>query len=157
MADLVEGIMHAKTATASAEELLRIAERFSADLPSRSPALRPRPGLKDVVLVTGTTGNFGTDLLENLLRDDSVERVYAVNRRGSRAMERQQASFRDRGFDEDLLGTAKFVMVEGNLDSPGFDIEPVLLDEVSMTWHCRTGTRLMDACTDTELRHIHDP
>ncbi|KAI0749988.1 male sterility protein-domain-containing protein [Daedaleopsis nitida] len=144
MAGLVEGIMHAKTATASPDILLKIAESHSADLPMRPAVLRPRPSAKDVVLVTGTTGNFGTDLLENLLRDDAIERVYAVNRRGSRAMERQEASFRDRGYDEDILHSGKFRMVEGNLDAPGFDIEPALLEEIrnSVTYMIHNAWRV---------------
>ncbi|KAI0788155.1 male sterility protein-domain-containing protein, partial [Fomes fomentarius] len=84
----------------------------------------------DVVLVTGTTGNYGTHLLEHLLHDNTIETVYAVNRWGSQAMERQASAFRNKGFDDSLLDSSKFRMVKGNLDAPNLDIEPGILEEI---------------------------
>lgn len=147
MANLIklEGQMHARTATATPAELHELAQQFAAGLPNRSKALRTRAGIKDVVLVTGTTGNYGTHLLEHLLRDDTVQTVYAVNRRGSQAMERQASAFRNKGFDDGLLDSFKFRMVEGNLDAPNLDIEPGLLEEVSDVYHIQENQFLTHA------------
>lgn len=133
---LTEAGLHAvhndgTSATASSVEgLIRIADQYSSELPARSTDLRSRESNKDVVLITGTTGGFGCDVLEHLLRDERVEKVYAFNRPGSQALERQLARFRERSLDESLLFTTKFRMVEAALDVPGFGIEPQLLDQV---------------------------
>ncbi|KAI1786493.1 acetyl-CoA synthetase-like protein [Ganoderma leucocontextum] len=118
------------SSASSAENLFRIADQYSSTLPTRRTQLRPREGDKDVVLITGTTGGFGCDVLEHLLRDERVEKVYAFNRPGSQAMERQLARFRERSLDESLLFTPKFRMVEAALDVPGFGIDHRLLSEI---------------------------
>ncbi|KAI8995249.1 acetyl-CoA synthetase-like protein [Trametes punicea] len=113
------------------QDLWKYVEKYSADLPARPTDLVERQGNgKDVVLITGTTGGFGCDALEHLLRDETVERVYAFNRKGTNALERQHAQFRTRGLDEKLLNSPKFKMVETVLHEPDFGIEPKLLDEV---------------------------
>ncbi|PIL27263.1 hypothetical protein GSI_10408 [Ganoderma sinense ZZ0214-1] len=112
------------------QDLVRIAEEYASNLPARPAALRKREIGKDIVLITGTTGGFGCDVLEHLLRDDSVAKVYAFNRRGTQALERQHARFRERGLDETLLSSSKFAMIEGTLDAPDFGLEAALLDEI---------------------------
>ena len=57
------------------ETLWKYVERYSANFPARPANLTQRPAGKDVVLITGTTGGFGCDALEHLLRDEKVERV----------------------------------------------------------------------------------
>ncbi|KAH9933650.1 male sterility protein-domain-containing protein [Epithele typhae] len=131
MEPILDGVMHAATATKSAEALRALANRYSQDIPPRPSPLRHRAqGGKDVILVTGTTGNFGCDLLEALLTDDGVELVYALNRGGSNALERQKAAFHSRELDADLLESPKFRMVEGDISRPDFGLQPELLDEI---------------------------
>ena len=81
----------------SAQDLVKMAHSYSSDLPPRPSHLRQRDGGKDVVLITGTTRGFGCDVLENLLRSDEISTVYAFNRKGSQAMDRQREGFRRRG------------------------------------------------------------
>lgn len=150
---LTEDVLHTVhdnstlSTASSAEDLMRIAEQYSSDLPARPTQLLPRESDNDVVLITGTTGGFGCDVLEHLLRDERVEKVYAFNRPGSKAMERQLARFRERALDESLLFTPKFRMVEAALDIPGFGIEPKLLSEV-----CILFLRQVNPCP----HHIRD-
>ncbi|KAI0672433.1 acetyl-CoA synthetase-like protein [Trametes maxima] len=121
----------AHNASRTPEELWKYVEKYSANFPARPATLVERPSAaKDVVLITGTTGGFGCDALEHLLREERVERVYAFNRKGSNALERQHAQFRTRGLDESLLNSPKFVLVEAALHEPGFGVDPALLDEV---------------------------
>ncbi len=82
------------------------------------------------MLITGTTGGFGCDTLEHLLRDENVVRVYAFNRKGTHALERQRAQFVARGLGTSLLDSPKFVMVEAALHEPDFGIEQTLRDEI---------------------------
>ncbi|EJF55750.1 acetyl-CoA synthetase-like protein [Dichomitus squalens LYAD-421 SS1] len=114
----------------TADDLVRVAEKYSSELPARPTRLRPRESSQEVVLITGTTGGFGCDVLEHLLRDERVERVYAFNRPGSQPLERQLNRFRERALDESLLSTSKFRMVEVALDVPGFGIGAELLGEI---------------------------
>ncbi|KAI1798469.1 acetyl-CoA synthetase-like protein [Ganoderma leucocontextum] len=130
----VLGVVHNSSSASSGgntpEDLIRIAEQYATNLPARPATLRTRENGKDVILITGTTGGFGCDVLEHLLRDDSVAKVYAFNRRGTQALDRQHARFRERGLDESLLSSSKFVMVEAVLDAPDFGLQPALLNEI---------------------------
>ena len=115
----------------SPNDLVELARQYTLNFPSRPSVLRSRMTSKTVVLVTGTTGTFGCSLLETLLRDDSVAFVYALNRCGSNAYERQTAMFVARKIDTEMLSPSRFRLVEGEFDMPGFGLEPSLLDEVS--------------------------
>ena len=129
--DVVHGTDSASAGARTPANLWKYVERYSAALPARPANLVARPaGAKDVVLITGTTGGFGCDALEHLIRDPRVEQVYAFNRKGSQAADRQRAQFRARGLDETLLDSEKYVMVESVLHEPGFGIAPELLEEI---------------------------
>ncbi|RDX43676.1 acetyl-CoA synthetase-like protein [Lentinus brumalis] len=111
-------------------DLWKYVEKYSANLPARPTNLVPRPTGKEVVIITGTTGGFGCDTLEHLLRDETVGKVYAFNRKGTQALERQRAQFKARGLDESLLDSPKFVMVEAVLHERDFGLEPAVLEEI---------------------------
>ena len=129
--DVVHGTDSASAGARTPANLWKYVERYSAALPARPANLVARlAGAKDVVLITGTTGGFGCDALEHLIRDPRVEQVYAFNRKGSQAADRQRAQFRARGLDETLLDSEKYVMVESVLHEPGFGIAPELLEEI---------------------------
>ncbi|KAF9000290.1 putative nonribosomal peptide synthetase [Cyathus striatus] len=71
---------------------------------------------KQVVLITGTTGNLGSQILERLLQNDQVERVYALNRRSASGSTfiRIEQKFIDKGLDTELLHLSKLVVLEGD-------------------------------------------
>ncbi|KAM5543039.1 hypothetical protein V8D89_003423 [Ganoderma adspersum] len=113
------------------QDLWRYVDRFLANFPARPMNLVERPSVqKDVVVITGTTGGFGCDALEHLLRDETVERVYAFNRKGTDALELQRKQFAARGLDGTLLNSPKFRMVEAVLHEPGFGIDAKLVEEI---------------------------
>lgn len=156
LTDVVYRVLHdadaAGTSSRTPQDLWKYVEKYSANFPSRPASLVDRSAsAKDVVLITGTTGGFGCDALEHLLRDESVERVYAFNRAGSNALERQHAQFRARGLDEALLSSPKFKLIEAVLHEPGFGVDPKLLDEVRQSithimhngeWHAMCRKRV---------------
>ncbi|KAF5350345.1 hypothetical protein D9758_012816 [Tetrapyrgos nigripes] len=80
------------------------------------------------VLVTGTTGTLGCNILYDLLKDPGVRRVYALNRHNNRLWldDRQRRAFVERGLDEDLLcaswSSGKLVMVEGDWTKEDFGL-----------------------------------
>ncbi|KAI0755845.1 acetyl-CoA synthetase-like protein [Fomes fomentarius] len=120
------------------DDLWKYVEKYSANLPARPDDLVERPAGNEVVIITGTTGGFGCDTLEHLLKDEAVEKVYAFNRKGAQAIERQRAQFQARGLDETLLDSPKLKMIEAVLHEPGFGLEPSLLDEIR-----RSATHIM--------------
>ncbi|KAI0739441.1 acetyl-CoA synthetase-like protein [Daedaleopsis nitida] len=139
LARVVHDIVHSESDAGASEsrrgkpqDLWDYVAKYSADLPARpdTATLVERASGKDVVVITGTTGGFGCDTLEHLLNDERVGRVYAFNRKGTQAMERQRAQFRARGLDEALLNSSKFRMVEAVLHEPGFGLEAQLLEEI---------------------------
>ncbi|KAK7033979.1 hypothetical protein VNI00_012606 [Paramarasmius palmivorus] len=74
--------------------------------PTSSAATRCIPG-KHTVLVTGTTGQLGAQLLFDLLTDPHVTTVYALNRRSTGdIITRQKAKFDEKGLDTSILDEA---------------------------------------------------
>ncbi|KAI0758636.1 hypothetical protein BD413DRAFT_675086 [Trametes elegans] len=91
LTNIIHAVMNDVDADANVSDtphdLWKYVEKYSANFPSRPTDLVDRPH---------TTGGFGCDALEHL-RDDSIERVYAFNRKDSDAVARQHAQFRARG------------------------------------------------------------
>ena len=101
------------------------------------PAILPQfvtPPFRLVVLLTGSTGNLGSEILEKLLRSTRVTKVYTLNRHStSQAIsERHLARFRDKGLDSALLASDKLVYVEGDLSKERLGISEELFSEVGV-------------------------
>ena len=110
--------------------LTQLADYYTTGLELPHHSRQERTSKETIVLITGTTGNFGCSILENLLLDRNVSFVYALNRRRSNAEENQRSIFISRGFDDDLLSPSRYRMVEGDFDTPGFGLDSEVLDEV---------------------------
>ncbi|KIK64221.1 hypothetical protein GYMLUDRAFT_40511 [Collybiopsis luxurians FD-317 M1] len=67
------------------------------------------------ILLTGSTGNIGAQLLESLLLNDSVARVYTLNRPSAKKSmyDRHLARFQDKGLDVAVLSSLKLVFLSG--------------------------------------------
>ena len=83
----------------------------------------------EVVLLTGTTGWLGSLVLAELLRSN-VERVYAVNRRGTRLFDRQVQAFKERDIDVSLASSEKLILLEADLTKEDFGVDKTLFNEV---------------------------
>ncbi|CAK7211993.1 putative NRPS-like protein biosynthetic cluster [Sporothrix eucalyptigena] len=89
------------TADKSDEDIMQdLLEEFTRDL-----SIRPRPTSVShdlsCVILTGSTGSLGSYLLDTLLSNPSVRKVYCLNR-SANARERQEAGARTRGLLQDL-------------------------------------------------------
>ena len=112
------GIADTKTAQVLMEEMIA---KYSAGLDETLPttsddANRPRA----VVLLTGSTGNLGSQILASLLTDEKVERVYALNRPSSGStstLERHRQRFEDKALDIALLASKRLIFIEGDAAS----------------------------------------
>ncbi|KAF5356672.1 hypothetical protein D9757_013209 [Collybiopsis confluens] len=86
----------------------------------------------ETILLTGSTGNLGSQLLVDLLSRDNIQRVYAVNRPSSTQsmMQRHSDRFIDKGLDVSLLASAKLVFLEGDISLPDLGLSKFVLDEM---------------------------
>lgn len=104
-------IYEAKTVHALAEQLFtsdqapkdkrdvmqQIYEQYISDLPLSAHLDRTEKDVqRKVVLLTGSTGTFGSNLLDRLLREESVAEIICVNRSGD-AVRRQKKSMQEKG------------------------------------------------------------
>ncbi|GLB38113.1 putative acetyl-CoA synthetase-like protein [Lyophyllum shimeji] len=107
-------------------------EKYSAGLEAPLPvptgAGVERNGRRgEVVLLTGSTGNLGAEILAALLADGRVGRVYALNRApkeaGKTMRERHVERFVDKALDVGLLSSERLVFVEGDTALPRLGLE----------------------------------
>ncbi|KAG6810396.1 putative NRPS-like protein biosynthetic cluster [Tricholoma furcatifolium] len=109
-------------------------EKYSAGLETSSTEKISLTG--KVVLLTGSTGNLGSQILADLLGDSSVERVYALNRASSGSasiLERHVQRFEDKALDVKLLQSDRLVFVEGDTALPGFGLQADVFKKIQDT------------------------
>jgi FlaA1/EpsC-like NDP-sugar epimerase len=72
-------------------------ERYSHDMPDVKTSVAPRPA-HETVLLTGSTGSLGSELLAMLLGNDRVQKVYALNRPSTQrsSLARHEDTFQQR-------------------------------------------------------------
>ncbi|KAJ3569819.1 hypothetical protein NP233_g4796 [Leucocoprinus birnbaumii] len=107
-----------------------LVEKYSSDFKQHLPSHNTRSE-KEVVLLTGSTGGLGSYVLEHLINDDGVARVYCLNRKGRKgSLERQEMAFVDRDIDLALLKSGKLVFVEGDAAEPCMGLTEALYEEI---------------------------
>lgn len=91
-----------------------------------------KSGSGHVVLLTGSTGTLGTYILQQLLNDPRVTRVYALNRpsAGKDMWSRQSESLLDRGVNLTVLDSAKLELIEGDTTKADLGLNGELLNEI---------------------------
>ncbi|RDB20302.1 Non-canonical non-ribosomal peptide synthetase FUB8 [Hypsizygus marmoreus] len=92
------------------------------EVSSRAPDGKCPP----VVLLTGSSGNLGSQILATLLEDDRIEKIYAFNRPSTGAptiLERHLERFKDRGLDVGLLDSKKLVFLSGDTTQPDLGLD----------------------------------
>ncbi|TRM56544.1 hypothetical protein BD626DRAFT_618939 [Schizophyllum amplum] len=150
LAKLVRGETAAAPAANAQEEIIAMAAKYSEGLPGYVDAVTlpkyvPSTNAASLklpagVLLTGTTGNLGAELLAMFLADDRVSRVYTLERAGSvPARERQRARFADKGLDVGLLESSKLVALAGHLSEERLGqseaVYAEMLDVVNVVCH----------------------
>ncbi|KAL0565697.1 hypothetical protein V5O48_016323 [Marasmius crinis-equi] len=85
-----------------------------------------------VILITGTTGALGSNLLSTLLNDSSVSGVYALNRKhkGVDLLERQRSCFVQQGLDAELLTDSRLKLIETDLNQIYFGLGSSVFEEM---------------------------
>lgn len=105
--------------------------RYTDNFPPHVPSI-PAPG-KEVILITGTTGSLGSAVLARLSGLDAVGTIYALNRPNAQRglLERQQDALKSRGYDPEVVMSAKVELIQGELTADGLRLNnPQLEQEV---------------------------
>lgn len=92
------------------------------------------PGPKDeIILLTGSTGSFGSHILAHVLSTPGVARVFAMNRRSDNRelLTRQTSAFEERGLDVSLLQSERLLLLEGDLHEEKLGLSSKIYDEVN--------------------------
>lgn len=112
-------------------DMTALIEKYTSNIPAVALSRLPPPP-RETVLVTGTTGALGSLMLAQLLADERIERVWAVNRpsRGKSLPERQREAFVEKAIDVALLTQEKLRLVEADLSADNLGLSEPLYDEV---------------------------
>lgn len=108
-------------------------------------ALPPLPSLSNAtsslplatVLLTGSTGSLGSQILATLVEDERVAKIYAFNRpsKATTLVQRQEAIFNDRGLDIALLESPKLVLIEGEINRDNLGQLAQMLSSITLIIH----------------------
>ena len=83
------------------------------------------------ILLTGSTGNLGSHILEALLRDPRISQIYALNRPSShQPLDRHISRFENNGLDKALLTSEKLVFLEGDASQDNLGVESSVFNQV---------------------------
>lgn len=104
-----------KDALSSISELI---STHSSNLPISGRSPLKRPSDKSVVLLTGATGSLGAYVLDALLKNPRVERIYTLNR-GADGLSRLQNSLSAKGLP---AATDRVISIEATLSEPYFGL-----------------------------------
>ncbi|KAF7293800.1 Nonribosomal peptide synthetase [Mycena chlorophos] len=104
-----------RDAAAAAMEAM-IAKYSSAGLVGFLPEGQMPTGEGAVVLLTGSTGGLGSHVLELLIANPGVSKIFAFNRPNDKIpiLQRQEAAFAERGLDTTALKSEKLVFLVGD-------------------------------------------
>jgi hypothetical protein len=129
--------LEASAATNKVQEIMGMLDKYSSfSVKHRDVTPLMLNGIiqGDVVLLTGSTGGFGCNILAQLVASEAVAKIYAVNRpssQGAHLLSRQADALKKHGFNADALLHSKVVLVESDLTLPTLGMRPLLLEEVS--------------------------
>jgi hypothetical protein len=130
---------------AAIEHMINKYSLFPKPLDTSSSAITVdgRSGTADrniVVLLTGSTGNLGSQNLENLLLNPEISRVYTLNRASASSksqLDRHLDRFRDKGLDLSTLESKKWAPLEGDLAKEDLGLSEAVYNEVCLLSHPR--------------------
>ncbi|KAF9894311.1 hypothetical protein FE257_007814 [Aspergillus nanangensis] len=122
-----------------AQKLQDLVDKYTSDLPARSPQPLPTGSHTppSTVILTGSTGSLGTYLLHSLLSTPTISKIYCLNR-SSDAPTRQQTSFREKSLPLTDWQT-RIEFLQASLGDPHFGLTKAkyqsLLDSVDTIIH----------------------
>lgn len=139
------------------EKIQILVKKYTADLPvnqTRPQNTRPLPS---TIILTGSTGSLGTYLLYSLLGQESVTKVYCLNR--SDAESRQKKGFEEKGLHLDAnIWQEKVEFLQTSFDEPRFGLSVAkyteLLESVDVIIHNAWKVDFNHSVDSFESTHI---
>ena len=116
-------------------------QKYTASFPVHTPGpLVNDDNVGEVVILTGSTGSLGSFILDSLIHDKRVKKVFCFNRRGIMpTLERQRNSFVERKLDSSLLTSDRIVFCDVEINIPFFglaeDVFKDIHDTVTLVIH----------------------
>lgn len=96
--------------------MLDMVAKYGSNWPSHVPQKVDSTSRTRSILLTGTTGALGANVLAKLLVSSEIAKIYALNRKnGGTLKERQEEAFVEQGLDSAILASSRLVLIE--LDS----------------------------------------
>ncbi|KAJ6473849.1 putative aminoadipate reductase [Mycena sanguinolenta] len=85
-----------------------------------------------VVLLTGSTGNLGSEILESLLKDQRVKTIYAFSRPSTARTlaERHSDIFQERSLNTALLDCSKLILIDGKASERNLGLNAPVYEEI---------------------------
>lgn len=118
------------------ELMNHLAKKYSTGFLQHKARLSDAP-VSETILLTGSTGGLGSYILEHLVLDNTVSKIYCLNRKGQvGSLERQKAAFMKRGINNAVLNSDKLVFLEGEVDHPYLGLLEQQYEEVRESITC---------------------
>jgi hypothetical protein len=117
----------------AADRMLSAVKRHGSQLHCHIPRELHDRSRFESVLIIGTRGGLGSELLAQLLEHPSVRKIYALNRthKDSKTPKgRQGDEFRYRGIKPGLLESSKLLLLEGDTSETHLGLEEGQFSEV---------------------------
>ncbi|KAL4254134.1 Adenylate-forming Reductase [Pleurotus pulmonarius] len=135
----VHGQHQSKAADGGNPQLQQVLTHFASGITFQRfhthPPLEEDINPGKVVLVTGTTGGLGANVLHQLLQDQLVQHIYTLNRcrPGEFLREKQVQALRDNGLDPEIAKSPKITALCGDLRNPTLGLDDGVLNELRRT------------------------
>ncbi|KAH8113759.1 acetyl-CoA synthetase-like protein [Phellopilus nigrolimitatus] len=121
-------VSSAGDATAKSRELEALVSKYTTAFPTFVAGEGSKDGGDGaIVLLTGSTGSLGSNILAKLIESKAVKRIYAMSRQSADGMsvkERHSKAFKRDSLDSRLLEDARVRFLEGDASHPDFAIDP---------------------------------
>lgn len=119
-------------------------ETLMAEITADLDDCRPSTGRRVIgegeerILVTGTTGTLGTQILAKLVEEPTVVQVYAMNRgRDPEKLRDEQAkALRRQGLSESIADSPKIVFIQGDTSIERMGLEDAVRREILESLTC---------------------
>ncbi|GAB7350310.1 hypothetical protein MBLNU459_g0944t1 [Dothideomycetes sp. NU459] len=121
--DVLHGIKDDASSRSRQDKMADMVEKYTTNLPSPIE-YNPRQQ-KHAAILTGSTGTLGNYILQTLMSDPSVSKIYCLNR--ADAESRQKQSFAERRAAADF---SKVVFLQASLSKERFGLSPEVYKEL---------------------------
>ncbi|KAJ3994744.1 putative aminoadipate reductase [Lentinula boryana] len=130
--ELVRNPLQNVSSTSHEEAMEDIIRRYSQGFDASLIGVGSSTSAKYVVLLTGSTGNLGAQMLAMLLSNEAVARVYTLNRSSTQTslLERHKTRFEDKALDTSLLLSEKLVLLEGETSNAKLGLTGAIYNEL---------------------------